>query len=159
MQSSSETPRTERFGYRLGVLARRWRQQIDAELEIYGLSQALWRPLIHLASFGEPPRQCQLADSLQIGSPALVRLLDQLERKGLVERVAVDGDRRANHVQLTSEGRTLADRVCDIIVAIERELLRDVSEAELAICTRAFSAIEDRLDTLSTTTGRRRRRA
>src|SRR5688572_2622291 len=90
----------ERFGYRIAVLARRWRSLVDAELASYGLSQATWRPLIHLGSFDQPPRQCELAEALQLGGPALVRLIDQLEDKGLVERV-VDGDRRANKVQLT----------------------------------------------------------
>jgi MarR family transcriptional regulator for hemolysin len=139
----------DRFGYRVAILARRWRQQIDAELESYGLSQATWRPLIHLASFKEPPRQCKLAEELQIGGPGLVRLLDNLETKGLVERIDVDGDRRAHCVQLTRDGRKLAAKVYEIIVAIERRVLEDVSAADLAHCTRVFEAIEHRLGSLA----------
>lgn len=150
MRSTVETRRRvalhDRFGYRVAVLARRWRQLVDAELEAYGLSQATWRPLIHLSEFDRPPRQCELADALQIGGPALVRLLDNLEDKGLIARVAVDGDRRANHVELTRDGKKLAARVHQIIAEIERELVRDVAPAALATCDRALDAIGRRID-------------
>ena len=147
MQPTLRMSLHDRFGYRVALLARRWRQQIDAELESYGLSQATWRPLIHLAAFEQPPRQCELAEQLQIGGPALVRLLDNLETKGLVERIDVDGDRRAYHVQLTRDGRKLAAEAYEIIVALERRVLEDVSAAELDHCTRVFEAIEHRLGT------------
>lgn len=147
MQANFQLSLHDRFGYRLAVLARRWRQRLDAELDAYGLSQATWRPLIHLASFTEPPRQCELAEALQIGGPALVRVLDNLEDMRLVERIQVDDDRRAHHVQLTREGRKLARRVYEIIVALERELLRDISAEDIEHSARVFAALEDRLAT------------
>jgi MarR family transcriptional regulator, transcriptional regulator for hemolysin len=145
----------DRFGYRIAVLVRRWRALVDAELAAYGLSQATWRPLIHLASFPEPPRQCELAEALQLGCPALVRLIDRLEEGGLVERV-VDGDRRANKVRLTRSGKKLASRVDDIIAAVERDLLRDLSAGELAQSVRAIESIEGRIERYQPRTRRRR---
>lgn len=136
-----------RFGYRLAVLARRWRAQVDAELEGYGLSQATWRPLLYLISFEGVPRQRDLAEALQIGCPALVRLLDNLEAKRLIERIDVDDDRRAKQIKLTPEGRRIAKRVFSIIVEIERKLLSELTVSDLASCERAFSAIENQLDT------------
>ncbi|MGN6105278.1 MAG: MarR family winged helix-turn-helix transcriptional regulator [Kofleriaceae bacterium] len=135
-----------RFGYRLVVIARRWRAQVDAELEAFGLSQATWRPLLHLATLKDGPRQRDLAESLQIGCPALVRLLDNLEEKGLVERTDVDGDRRVKQVKLTPEGRQLASRVYEIMVEVERRLLQDLTPDDLAGCSDAFASIERRLD-------------
>ncbi|MEJ7597271.1 MAG: MarR family transcriptional regulator [Kofleriaceae bacterium] len=143
-----------RFGYRLTVLARRWRAQVDDELEAYGLSQATWRPLLYLISFEGVPRQRDLAEALQIGCPALVRLLDNLEAKRLVERVDVDDDRRAKQVKLTSEGRRVAKRVFDIILALERKLLAELTPSDLAHCERAFSSIERQLDTQQATSRR-----
>ena len=135
------------FGYRLAVLARRWRAQVDAELERFGLSQATWRPLLYLISFAGVPRQRDLAEALQIGCPALVRLLDNLEEKRLIERIDVDDDRRAKQIKLTPEGRRIGKRVYAIIVEIERKLLSELSSDDLASCERAFSAIENQLDT------------
>jgi MarR family transcriptional regulator, transcriptional regulator for hemolysin len=125
----------------------------------YGLSQATWRPLVHLASFKTSPRQCELAEQLQIGCPALVRLLDNLEEKGLIERALVDGDRRAHHIQLTREGRRLATQVYEIILDIERRLLSEVSAADLDRCTRVLAAIENQLDTPVEAQPRKKRRA
>lgn len=165
MRSTTDFSIHDRLGYRLSVLVRRWRQVVDAQLESYGLSQATWRPLIHLASIetrsSQPPRQCELAEALQIGGPALVRLLDSLEAKGLVERVDVSGDRRANHVQLTREGKKLARRVYDIIVGVERALLREVEPGALAELDRGLAqitdAVERRLEAPNATPTARRR--
>jgi len=139
------TPR-DHFGYRISLIARRWRQQVDAELERYDLSEATWRPLLYLASCTGVPKQRDLAEALQIGCPALVRLLDNLEAKRLVERIDVDDDRRAKQVQLTPEGRRLARRVHEIILDIDRRLLQDVTAADLARCDRVFGSIERQLD-------------
>jgi len=135
------------FGYRLAVLARRWRAQVDTELETFGLSQATWRPLLYLISFEGVPRQRDLAEALQIGCPALVRLLDNLEAKRLIERIDVDDDRRAKQIKLTPEGRRIANHVYAIIVETERKLLSELTSADLANCERAFAAIENQLDT------------
>jgi len=139
-----------RFGYRLAVLARRWRAQVDSALEAYGLSQATWRPLLYLISFEGVPRQRDLAEALQIGCPALVRLLDNLEAKRLIERVDVDDDRRAKQIKLTPEGRRLANRVYELIIEIERRLLRELTPSDLSSCERAFDSIEQQLDTYDT---------
>jgi MarR family transcriptional regulator for hemolysin len=152
---SSRLSLHDRFGYRLSVLTRKWRAVVDLELESYGLSQATWRPLIYLAQFDEPPRQCELADALALGCPAIVRLLDQLEAKHLVERV-VDGDRRANRVQLTRSGKRLATRVHDIIVGIEADLLRDLSADDRAQVMRSIDAINERIANYQPRTAKRR---
>jgi MarR family transcriptional regulator, transcriptional regulator for hemolysin len=160
MQPTLRLSLHDRFGYRLAVLTRRWRALVDAELESYGLSQATWRPLVHLASFKTSPRQCELAEQLQIGCPALVRLLDNLEEKGLIERALVDGDRRAHHIQLTREGRRLATQVYEIILDIERRLLSEVSATDLDRCTRVLAAIENQIDTpVAEAQPRKKRRA
>jgi MarR family transcriptional regulator for hemolysin len=155
MQATSRFSLHDRFGYRIAVLTRRWRALVDAELASFGLSQATWRPLIHLASFPEPPRQCELAEALQLGCPALVRLIDRLEAAGLVERI-VDGDRRANKVRLTRTGKKLANRVADTILTVERDLLRDLSAGELSQCVGSLTSIERRIDRYQPRTRRRR---
>jgi MarR family transcriptional regulator for hemolysin len=136
----------DHLGYRISLITRRWRAVIDAELEGFGLSEATWRPLLVLALRKGAPRQRDLAEALQIGCPALVRLLDNLEAKKLIERIDVDDDRRAKQVMLTPEGRKLARRVHEIILGIERRLLDGISPADLALADRIFGSIEQRLD-------------
>jgi len=139
-------PAADRLGCQLMIVARRWRQVIDVELESYGLSHATWRPLLKLAAAGAPLRQHELADQLQIGHPELVRLIDSLERKRLVVRQEATGDRRAKQVQLTPGGRRLAEQVQAIIETFERRLLQGISRADRACCGGVLAQIEQRLD-------------
>lgn len=141
-------PADDRLGCQLMIVGRRWRQLIDAELEAFGLSHATWRPLLKLVRAAEPLRQHELAGLLQIGHPELVRLLDSLERKRLVERRDAADDRRVKRIALTAAGRRLAARVEATIAAFDRRLLRGVSPEDRAHCHRVFAQIEERLDAL-----------
>jgi DNA-binding MarR family transcriptional regulator len=53
---------------------------------------------------GQPRRMIDLARSLGIEKAALTGLVDRAERRGLVERTTVPGDRRAVQVALTGAG-------------------------------------------------------
>ncbi len=142
----------DRIGCQIMVVARRWRQAVDTELESYGLSHATWRPLLRLAHAAEPLRQHELADQLQVGHPELVRLLDSLERKRLVVRQEAEGDRRAKRIQLTPSGRRVAAQAEALIGAFERRILQGISPADRARCRDVFARIEQQLDRFEPTT-------
>ena len=84
------------FGFRVARIARRLRQAVDAELRAYGLTDATWRPLAYVGKLGGGVRQKELATALSIEGPTLVRLLDNLERRGLIERRSRLSSRRTN---------------------------------------------------------------
>ena len=134
------------FGFRVSRIARRLRQAIDAELGAYGLTEATWRPLAYVGRLGEGIRQKELAHALGIEGPSLVRLLDSLERRGLIERREDVADRRARGIHLTAAGRELQQRVLSISVDIQRRLLSVVPPADLEACARVFQAVEAALD-------------
>jgi DNA-binding MarR family transcriptional regulator len=52
----------------------------------------------------------EVAAELGISAPAVTQLTDRLVRKYLIERRAVDGDRRSVQVALTPRGRRAVDR-------------------------------------------------
>jgi MarR family transcriptional regulator, transcriptional regulator for hemolysin len=138
--------REEEFGFRVARIARRIRQSVDGELRAYGLSEATWRPLAYLGRLGEGIRQKELAQALGIEGPSLVRLLDSLERRGLVERREDERDLRARGIYLTKSGRQLQSRVLKISESIQRRLLSAVRRSDLETCDRVFRAIETALD-------------
>ena len=70
--------------------------------EDHDLTPTQGRLLCGLA--GQPRRMVDLAQSLGIEKAALTGLVDRAERRGLVERATVPGDRRAVHVTLTDDG-------------------------------------------------------
>jgi len=122
------------FGFRVARIARRLRQAVDAELRVYGLTEATWRPLAYVGKLGGGVRQKELATALSIEGPTLVRLLDNLERRGLIERREDETDRRARGIYLTKAGRDLAVRVAKVGTEIQARVLAKVPPADLEIC-------------------------
>ncbi|MEV0275071.1 MarR family transcriptional regulator [Streptomyces sp. NPDC050610] len=54
---------------------------------------------------GRTPAMTELAVLLEVERASVTGLVDRAERRGLVRRVAVPGDRRASRVELTEQGR------------------------------------------------------
>src|SRR5215470_7280982 len=142
------------FGFRVARIARRLRQAVDGELRVLGLTEATWRPLVYVRRLGGGVRQKELATALSIEGPSLVRILDSLERRGLIERRADESDRRARGIHLTRAGRDLAKRAAKVGGEIQARLLAKVPAAELEACQRVLAGIErdleERPDTAAT---------
>jgi MarR family transcriptional regulator, transcriptional regulator for hemolysin len=134
------------FGFRVARIARRLRQAVDAELRVLGLTEATWRPLVYVRRLGDGVRQKELATALSIEGPSLVRLLDNLERRGLIERRADENDRRARGIHLTRTGRDLAKRAAKVGGEIQARLLANVPPAELLACQHVLASIERDLE-------------
>jgi MarR family transcriptional regulator, transcriptional regulator for hemolysin len=139
-------PAHSAFGFHVARIARRLRQTVDAELHAFGLTEATWRPLAYVGRLGNGVRQKELAFALGIEGPSLVRLLDSLERRGLIERREEETDRRARGIHLTRAGRELAVRVAKVGAEIQSRLLASVPPADLEICQRVLANIERELD-------------
>jgi MarR family transcriptional regulator, transcriptional regulator for hemolysin len=131
----SETKRKIDSGnilFRLSRLTRRWRQVLDLEVQSAGLTDATWRPLLHLHLLGDGIRQKELAASVGIEGASVVRLLDTLIAKGLIQRSEDAGDRRAKLLRLTPEGLVVVARIQETVRELERELLDPFSADEMA---------------------------
>lgn len=73
----------------------------------HGVSMREYDVLYTLSKCGEPARMGELREGVLLSQPALSRLVDRLEARGLVERVADAEDRRAVRVSLSEEGSRL----------------------------------------------------
>jgi DNA-binding MarR family transcriptional regulator len=80
------------------------------------------RSRIFLALSRGPVLVSELARELDVSRQAVHKLLDSLQRDGLVERHVDDHDRRAQQVTLTDRGRALAEDAGRILPELEREL-------------------------------------
>jgi MarR family transcriptional regulator for hemolysin len=128
--SDSKINRTNLL-YQLGLLTRHWRQLLDGKFQADGLTDATWRPLLHLHLLGDGCRQKDLAASVGIEGASLVRLIDTLVTKGLIERSEDGSDRRAKLLCLTAEGQLVVVRIQKIVTTLENELLSPFSDAEI----------------------------
>jgi MarR family transcriptional regulator for hemolysin len=145
------TSRHAEFGFLVARIARRMRQAVDAEMRLVGLTEATWRPLMYLRTLGDGVRQKELATTLSIEGPSLVRVLDNLERRGLIERREDESDRRARGIHLTRTGRELAVRAARIGASFQTRLLNGVPLADLETCERVLETLEREMEEPSQT--------
>ncbi|MCA0941307.1 MarR family transcriptional regulator [Yangia mangrovi] len=145
--TQTPSPR-DRFGFAFVTLARQWHRVVDKRLAEAGLSDATWRPLVHLAEGGDGISQRDLAARISLDTSTLVRLLDLLETRGFVERRVDPSDRRARRIHLTEEGRTELARIRAMLLQAERELLADIADDETSAMLDAFSRIAVRADAM-----------
>lgn len=129
------------FGFGLTLAARRWRRTIDEALARYDLSDASWRPLLHLDRLGEGARQQDLAHALGIEGPSLVRLLDRLAAAELIERREDPTDRRAKTLHFTARGRDETARLKQVVAEVCAEMLEGAPAEEIAAATRLLARL------------------
>jgi DNA-binding MarR family transcriptional regulator len=73
----------------------------------------------------------ELAQSAAIDRTSLTRTIDTMIRRSLVARWTPPQDRRTVLVDVTDEGKRLADRVADEVEVLEGQLLLDLSIGDL----------------------------
>jgi DNA-binding MarR family transcriptional regulator len=80
---------------------------LDAQLDAaHGLQLSSYEVLMYLADAeDERMRMCDLASSILLSRSGLTRLVDRLQREGLLERVACNDDARGSFAKLTPAGR------------------------------------------------------
>jgi DNA-binding MarR family transcriptional regulator len=118
-----------RFHLLLEVLARKSTRLLTQHLRRNNLQPRLYEIMAFISE--TPQNQTTIAETLQINKNVMVRLVDELEKRGLGVRVQKAGLRRREYnIQLTAKGnKSLRD--CDKVVAqAEREVLAALTDAE-----------------------------
>jgi len=126
------------FTAELASANRKLRALVDERARDMGLTLSRARLLMQLAK-ADGPIQSDLADLLDIEQPTLVRLLDGLERTGMIERRAAPGDRRARRVFLTEAARAQAEDILAFLTELRADVLDGVDREELEIALRVLS--------------------
>lgn len=147
MDESNSRHESDNLLFRLILLTRRWRQFVDGSLQSSGLTDATWRPLLHLLWLGDGIRQKDLAESIGIKGPSLVRILDTLIDKDYIRRIEDIDDRRVKRIYLTKSGREMASNIRQAIKEINQQVLAEMDPHEVSLMvdfTRRLEAqIED----------------
>lgn len=122
--------RHHQLGALIAQTGRQWRQTLDKQLQPFGLTQATWLPLWHLAQADEALRQKDLAALLAVDGSAVVRILDTLEKQQLIER-REGTDRRAKTLHLTDKGEQVTQKLTEVVQALRQKVLAPLDEQEM----------------------------
>jgi DNA-binding MarR family transcriptional regulator len=106
-----------------------------------GVSPAQASALAMVERLGAPALT-ELAQAEQVRPPSMTRLVDTLERDGLVERRVDAADRRCQRVTLTTAGRRALQSIRGRKTAFLEERLSRLSEAERSAVARALAILE-----------------
>lgn len=117
------------FGFILNDVARLMRTTFDRRVKALGLTRSQWWVLNHLFR-NDGLTQSELAVLLEVEKPSLGRLLDRLEAKGWVRRVADAGDRRLRRVYLTEEVQPAIKTMRAAAAEVRREALSGLAAEE-----------------------------
>ncbi len=132
----------QNIGFMLSRLPRLWRAVIDRRLAPEGLTQTRWVTLYHLWQMGDDQPQCDLARTIGVEAPSLVRTLDQLAEQGLIKRCPCDKDRRTKRIMLTPEAMPLLERIDAVVSEIRGEMLAGLSAEEVDKLAELLGRIE-----------------
>ena len=111
-------------------------KRLDSELDrAHHLPRTSYEVLGHLDEAPEGRmRMCDLAEQAQLSRSGLTRLVDRLERDGLLERCSCEHDARGAYACLTAGGRQRLEAARVTHLAVMREhFFSHFSEAELSV--------------------------
>jgi len=123
-----------------GVVAKlepTWKAGGVTALEVNALTRLSRSP-------GQRLRMSDLAAQTELSTSGVTRLVDRLERDGLVRRESSPGDRRTTYAALTSEGaKRMASVLPGYVAVIDRWVTGLLAPEQLAAFETALRAIRD----------------
>ena len=131
-------------GFLLHDVARLMRRRFEQRAIRLGFTRAQWQVLVHLAQ-NEGIHQAGLADILEVEPITLVRILDKLQARGLVERRQHPNDRRAWLLYLTPEAHPSLALLRIIGDTTRAEALAGLDEPERDALVRALTLLKSNL--------------
>jgi DNA-binding MarR family transcriptional regulator len=115
-------------------------------LKQHGLSPAQYNTLRILRGAGPKGLACsEIGERMINRDPDITRMLDRLERRGLVQRSREQKDRRVITTRITTAGLALVNRLDQPMQEFHRRLLGGMGEKPLKSLVRLLEAVRGRL--------------
>jgi DNA-binding MarR family transcriptional regulator len=121
---------------------------LDRELrQAHGLSLGEYEILVRLSESPERTlRMAQIAESMQHSRSRVTHTVTRMEKAGLIERCAAEGDRRGVEAKMTEKGWALLVEAAPTHVSGVRQHFVDLgSDEEFATMGRLMNAVADHL--------------
>lgn len=137
-------PLYEQFAESLHQVAHAWRIELDRRLRPSGFSHSRWLLLLHLSRHDGCTHH-ELAQHMGIEPATLVRLVDRMEREGMLKRCGSETDRRVKHLRLSADGKNAVELIRDHAAVLRKEILAASSKEEIGTALKVLNSIRDKL--------------
>ena len=121
-------------------------RRLQKKFNVAGLNITIeqWSVLYHLWK-QEGISQQELCNATFRDKPSITRLVDNLEKSGLVKRVASDNDRRINLIYLTKQAQKLQEEAMQLAEETLNEALETVPAEKIDVCKEVLHLVYDNL--------------
>lgn len=134
----------EAIGLKSSQMTRKMLRFLNHSLEWYEITLDQWVILSTLAD-QESINQKTLSIKSEKDPASLLRTLDILERKGLIERRHDKTDRRASSLFITPKGKNLKNEVAPFIEERFKEITKNIAEQDIEVYEKVVNKLNDNL--------------
>lgn len=136
----------ESIGYKLFHASRLICNRLNQNFSQHGytITYEQWQILSRLYD-QDGLTQNELAVKNERDQASISRLIDNMVKRGLVERIANYEDRRIKHIYLTEESKQIQDELKRLALATISQATKNMSEEEVDICLSGLDTIRKNL--------------
>jgi DNA-binding MarR family transcriptional regulator len=127
--SATEEEPFRAVGFMVSSLGYAVANKFTAIMSPFGLEARQFAALRRIG-FAEGGTQQSIGEQLKVSASRMVKLIDELEERGLLERRPSPSDRRAHALYLTDTGSLLLERAAAAAAAFDAELTSALTETE-----------------------------
>lgn len=131
-------------GYWVHMSAHRFECAMNAELAAEGITYRQCQVLAWLALRGEQS-QADLARNMHVEAPTIVKVVDRMERDGLIVREACPTDRRRKIIRPTRKAVPIWKRIVTCAERVRGRSTRGMSAKEVALLRKLLERVHDNL--------------
>lgn len=92
--------------------------------------------MLHVIAINPGLGQSRLAEAMEVDRSAIVKVVDQLEKRNLIVREPSPNDKRSHCLRLTGEGRKALRRMEALVLRHEDEFTKELSVEERRVLIR-----------------------
>lgn len=137
----------KQVGVFLNLVHNRFKQYITAffQEEGYNLTPEQFLVMDTLWDEGKMSQQ-QIANNILKDKNSVVKLIDGLEKKNLVKRVANSADRRQNLIELTPYAKEIQKHVTEIAMNAVDLIIKDIPQNEMYIFIKVLAKMAENMN-------------
>lgn len=141
-------PLDEQFSESMFLTTHAWRIALDRQLKPLGFTLSRWMLLLHL-SRNDGCTHKELAQCMGIEAATLVRLVDRMEKEGLLTRCNSETDRRVKYLRLSNSGLASVENIRCCASELRGKVLTGLSLAEIESALNVINHIRSQLGSLA----------
>ncbi|MEM1485050.1 MarR family transcriptional regulator [Oscillospiraceae bacterium PP1C4] len=105
--------------------------RLEKRLESYDVTRVQWTAMYYVSK-DELITQKKLSEKMSLRESTIVRLIDRMEKDGLLERVNSQQDKRVHNLVLTSKGDALNQKLTAVANQFKNDAIANISQEDLS---------------------------